>query len=92
VRNSELEFVNQELALSNKSSQVVSEIVQVYQDLKDILDSHIKLLQEYKADPEFKNKGFQIEQKSIYSIDDFQKINSILLSQENDLKNVRRAS
>lgn len=85
ARNSEAEFINQELLLANKSAQVLTEIVQTYQELKDDIDAHIKLLQEYKADPEFKNKGFQIEQKSIYSIDDFQKVNTLLLSNQNDL-------
>ena len=44
------------------------------------------MLQEYKADPEFKNKGFQPEQKSIYSIDDFQRISSKLLAHQSELK------
>ena len=86
VRNSELEFVNQELLLANKTVQVLTEIVQTSQENKEVIDAHIKLLQEYKADPEFKNKGFQAEQKSIYSIDDFQKANTLLLSYENDYK------
>ncbi len=86
VRNTELEYVNQELAIANKTAQVLAEIGQEYQDLKTTLDAHIKLLQDYKADPEFKNKGFQPEQKSIYSIDDFQKINSIVLKYDSELK------
>lgn len=85
VRGTEQEAVTQELALANKKAQVLTETVQVFQDLKRTLDAHIKLLQEYKADPEFKNKGFQPEQKSIYSIDDFQKINGVLLSYQDEL-------
>ena len=88
VRGTELEYVNQELAIATKTAQVLSEITQVYQDLKGTIDAHIKLLTDYKADPEFKNKGYQPEQKSIYSIDDFQKINTIILAHEAELKNL----
>ena len=86
VSNSERDYVNLELAIATKTAQALTEIIQEYQDIKTTLDAHIKLLQEYKADPEFKNKGFQPEQKSIYSIDDFQKINSIVLKYEGELK------
>ena len=86
ARNSEFEFITQQLAITNKTVQVLSEIGQVGQELLTTLDAHIKLLQEYKQDPEFKNKGFQPEQKSIYSIDDFQKINSIMLAYDGELK------
>ena len=88
VRSTELDYVNQQLGIANKMAQVLAELVQVYQALKDTLDAHIKLLQEYKEDPEFKQKGLQPEQKSIYSIDDYQKISTMTLTQENELKNL----
>ena len=88
VRGTDLEYTNQQLVITNLTGQVLSEIGQVYHDIKNTLDAHIKLLQEYKADPEFKNKGFQPEQKSIYSIDDFQRISAVILKSESELKDL----
>ncbi len=86
VRGAELDYVNQYLALSTKIVEVLKELVQVYQEMKGTLEAHIKLLQDYKQDPEFKQKGLVFEQKSIYSIDDFQKMSSLVLQYDNELK------
>ncbi len=86
ARGVELEFAQARLVISNKMVQTLSETVQAYTELKDILDAHIKLLQEYKADPEFKKKGFFPEQKALYSIDDFQRINGIVIQYTDELK------
>ncbi|MBA3751466.1 mechanosensitive ion channel [Candidatus Dependentiae bacterium] len=86
VRGVEWEYTNTLVTLVNKTVQVLNEIMQVYQEYKKVLENHIKLLQEYKLDPEFKSKNFHVPQKSIYSIDDFQKINGLVLSAETELK------
>ena len=74
VRGVELDYVNQQLALTNKTIQVLNELKQLYQNFTGIYDDHIKLLQQYKQDPECRACGFLVEPKSIYSIDDYQKI------------------
>jgi len=68
LRGVELEYANQRLIIANKMVQVLAEAVQTYQELKETIDAHIKLLQEYKADPEFKKKGFLPDQKSLYRL------------------------
>ena len=85
ARNTELDYLNQRLLIANKTMQVLSESVQSYQELIDVVDAHIKLLQEYKEDPEFKKKGFFQEQKALYTIEDFQRINSIVIHYADEL-------
>ena len=86
VRGVELEYVNQQLALANKTIQVLNELKQLYQNFTGIYDDHIKLLQQYKQDPECKACGFLVEPKSIYSIDDYQQINNSVLRFDAELK------
>ncbi len=88
AKNSEWEYLQQESVLANRAAQVLAELGQTCQNVKETLDAHIKLLQEYKADPDFKNKGFAPEQKSIYSVEDFQKINRIVLKYKDELKSL----
>ena len=82
----EHEYTSKQIDILNTTSQVVSEIIAVYQRIQDILNDHIKLLKEHKEDPEFEKKGYQLEEKSIYSIEDFQKVNSAVLRHENNIK------
>ena len=86
ARGTEGEFLAQKTALVTKIVQVLTEIAEVHASLNSTLDAHIRLLQEYKQDPEFKNKNLQIPPKSIYSIDDLQKITNLLLQYDSELK------
>lgn len=86
ARGIELDYMNQRLMITNKMAQALSESAQAYQELRDILDAHIKLLQDYKEDPEFKKKGFFLEQKSLYSIEDLQWITSFVIQYADEMK------
>lgn len=82
------DFISKSLLLFNQIVQVLTEIEQDYLQIIRIIDDNIKILQEFKDDPEFKAKNLQLPPKSIYSIEDLQKINDLLLQQENKVKNV----
>lgn len=86
LTGTDLEFFNKQILLTNQISQLISEIEQTEQQILDIIDSNIKLLKEYKDDPEFKAKNLKVPYKSIYSIDDLQKISDILVQYENEIK------
>ncbi len=85
----ELEYKSEQIVILNNTIQVLNELVRKYQQIEEILDEHISLLKEYKEDPEFEKKGFQVEGKSIYSIEDFQKINSAVMRLENTIKTLQ---
>ena len=89
VHGIERDFTGQKIDILNKTIQILSELVLVIQDIQDIKTLHIKMLEEYKEDPEFTKKGFQLEPKSIYSIEDFQKITSLVIRFDNELKILR---
>ena len=88
ARGIELEYTSQYFVIVNKTAQVLSELVQVYQEIQELLQEHTKALEEYKQDPEFTRKGLPLEQKSIYSIEDFQKITSFVLRYESELRSL----
>ena len=85
VRGVEYTFVNSLVAIAQKTVHVLQELIQVHQEYKKDIENHIKLLQEYKIDPEFKLKGFQVPLKSVYSIDDLQKIMDAILHADSEL-------
>ncbi len=88
VRGTELEYTSQYMVVVNKTALVLSDLVQVYHDIQVLLQEHMKALEEYKEDPEFSKKGLPLEQKSIYSIEDFQRIMSIVLRYDSELNNL----
>ncbi len=88
VRGLELEYTSQYVVIVNKTAQVLTDVVQVYQEIQELIQEHIKALEEYKQDPEFSKKGLPLDQKSIYSIEDFQKITSFVLRYESDLRSL----
>ncbi len=89
VRGVELEYTNKQIDIVNSTVQVLTELIGAYQRIQDMVDEHIKVLQEYKEDPEFEKKGYQLEEKSIYSIEDFQKVNGAVLRHETTLKTLQ---
>jgi small-conductance mechanosensitive channel len=88
VRATELEYISHYVGIVTKTSQILTEIIQVYQDIQILLQDHMKALDEYKQDPEFTKKGLPFEQKSIYSIEDFQRIMSVILRYDAELKSL----
>ncbi|CDK30906.1 mechanosensitive ion channel domain-containing protein [Candidatus Babela massiliensis] len=82
------EFSGRYLMILNQSAQTLSEVHHVHQQIINIIDNNIKLLQEFKLDPEFKSRSLRLASKSIYSIEDLQKINDILLQYDNKIKNI----
>ncbi|MBA2307460.1 hypothetical protein H0W26_04980, partial [Candidatus Dependentiae bacterium] len=86
VRGVEHTYISALATNAQKTIQVLQEMAQIHQEYKKSLESHIKLLQENKLDPEFKSKGLQIPLKSIYSIDDLQKTMGAYLAAETDLR------
>lgn len=83
------EFVNEQIVIANQIVQVLVEVDQINQQIISIIDAHIKLVQEYKQDPEFKNKNLLLPSKSLYSIEDLQKISSSLFHYEDEIKNLQ---
>jgi small-conductance mechanosensitive channel len=83
---SERDFLNQKLPLVNQRYQVITEIEQALQQIITLIDTHSKVLQEYKQDPEFKNKNLRLPIKSLYLFSDMQKINDLIGVYENELK------
>lgn len=82
----EREFFQQKLLIVNQSYQVLTEIEQVLQRIITLVESHIKLLQEYKQDPEFKSKNLKVPIKSLYLFSDLQKINDRMVQYDTELK------
>ncbi len=73
------EFSTNYLMILNQSAQVLSELSHSYQQIINFINTNIKTLQEFKTDPEFKSKVLRIAYKSIYSIEDIQKLSDLML-------------
>jgi small-conductance mechanosensitive channel len=86
VSDVELDFVNAQLVLANQTMQALTEIDQSFQYIINTIDSHIKLLQDYKQDPDFKNKHLAAGPKSLYTLDDLQKITYRTLLFDEEIK------
>lgn len=72
-------FSNKYLMLLSQSSQTLTEINNINQQIINSIDLNIKILYEFKLDPEFKNKSLRISSKSIYFIEDIQKLTDLML-------------
>jgi len=77
------------LSILLDSENTLKEIINVINSIVSILDCNINLLKEYKQDPEFKNKNLTIINKSLYSIDDLQKITNNLIEYNNELNDLK---
>lgn len=86
------EFLSQKLLINNQSYQTLTEIEQIGSQIVLIIDSHSKILQEYKQDPEFKTKNLKLPNKSLYLFNDMQKINDLMGNYENELKDLEEKS
>lgn len=88
AKGDDAEFINLQITTYNQLIQAVNELELVHQSIINTVDTHIKLLQEYKIDPEFKSKSFYLPNKSIYSIEDLQKASNYLLQIDSELKSL----
>lgn len=82
-----LDFLNAKLEVLNETYQDIKDMLSLRKQIMTILDEHVKILDSYIKDPDCKDliKDFS-EKKAFYSFDDLQKINQIILSQEEKLK------
>lgn len=85
LKGAEQAFTNKIIAVDNEAVQVLTEIEQVEQQLLITINTHIKLLQDHKLDPEFKNKNIHVASKSIYSIDDLDRAYDMVLGFNSDI-------
>jgi len=66
------EFLNKKLGLITQDNQVLTELEQVRSRYLGVLSDHIKLLEEYKTDPEFTK--FTMPIKASYNFDEFEEL------------------
>jgi len=78
-----IDFINNKISLLNETYQALKDIQLYRKQLSDSLDEHIKLLEEYLNDPDFKEyiKEYRV-QKRFYNFDDLQILHENILSQE----------
>ncbi len=72
------EFLNKKISLVAQDYQILTEIERVWQQYKTILDEHIKILQEYKNDPEFSK--LKVPAKAAYGFEEFEELGRRLFS------------
>ena len=68
------DFLQKKISIYNQKYQILIELDQVQQQCVNILDEHIKLLLEYKDDPDFKN--LKVPLKAYYTFDDLQELSA----------------
>ena len=71
-RSSEANFLQKKLSLASQRYQLLTELEHQYQQMGNVLEQNIKLLHEYKSDPDFKN--FRMSLKASPSFDDLQEL------------------
>ncbi|MFA6066768.1 MAG: mechanosensitive ion channel domain-containing protein [Candidatus Babeliaceae bacterium] len=72
VSGRELDLLNKKFSDISQSYQLLTETEHLQQQLIALTEQHIKLLQEYKADPDFKN--FKTPVKTTTTYTDFQQV------------------
>lgn len=82
------ELGQKELSLLNQMQQVVTEIIQKVEQIANVSEQHIKLLQEYKADPDF--QSLKVPDKAAYNFDDLQDIERRILEVHNKLADLEK--
>lgn len=88
IPETEKEFRTKHLIILNQITQTLSEINQVYKQIINSINENIRILKEFKEDPEFKNKNLYLPPKSIYSIDDLQKANDLILQRDQKIRTI----
>jgi len=85
----ELENANKKLSLITQDYHVLSEIEQVQQQQRTLVEDRIKLLEEYKEDPEFTK--LQIAIKASYSFDEFEELGRRVLYTKSRLSELEKS-
>lgn len=88
--STQFEFTQNLISLEMQKIEVIDEIIHVNQQIINLYNEYIKLLQDWKNDPEFKSK-LSINIKSIYSLEDLLKITDLVLEYEFKLKNLEES-
>lgn len=82
-----LDFFNNKLEIINDTYQDIKDMQSLRKQIEITLEEHIKILENYIKDPNFKELIIEFaEQKKFYSFEDLQKINQMVLSQEDKIK------
>ncbi|KKP28145.1 MAG: hypothetical protein UR12_C0025G0019 [candidate division TM6 bacterium GW2011_GWF2_30_66] len=99
--NTEIKKINSQMKISPQSIDFFNNKLEIindtYQDIKDMqslrkqieltIEEHINILENYIKDPNFKEIIIEFaEQKKFYSFEDLQKINQLMLLQEDKIK------
>lgn len=82
----EKDFINKNVLVFNQTIQVLTEIAQSCEQVVSILNSNVRLLEEYRDDPEFTLKDLKIRHKSVYSLEDLQNVSDLFFLYENKIK------
>lgn len=86
--DTEKEFINNSIVILNQTLQVLTEMSQSCDQVMSIVDSNIRLLEEYKDDPEYSSKELKIRHKSVYSLEDLQTVSDLFFLYENKIKDI----
>ena len=84
----EKEFINNNVIILNQTLQALTEIGQSCDQVMSIVNANIVLLEEYKEDPEFSSKELKIHHKSVYSLEDLQRVSDLFFLYENKIKEI----
>jgi len=86
------EFLNSKLSKLNELYQSVKDRQQGYKQVIDSMQEHIKLLDKYLEDPGFETylKEFYSGRQSIYSFEELQGLNKLVLGQKNKLEQLEK--
>lgn len=82
------QFLQEKLSSLNQQYQALSEVEQVNHQIIQIIDSHMRLLCQYKQDPDFSKKNLRLEPKRIYTFNEVQKVYNKILDIEKELKDL----
>jgi small-conductance mechanosensitive channel len=80
----EQEFLNKKVAILNEIYQTLFNIQFVHKEILSTLEQHIKLLEEYKKDPNY--KGLILEPRSFYSYELVQNVIRKVFDQEEKIR------
>ena len=84
--NKDHEFYNKKLSLLNEIHQSLFNIQFIEKEIGSLIDQHIKLLEEYKKNPKFKE--LVLEPRSFYSFEMVQNIHKKILHEEDILSQI----
>jgi len=82
-----IDFFNNKLEIINDTYQDIKDMQSLRKQIELTIEEHINILENYIKDPNFKEIIIEFaEQKKFYSFEDLQKINQLMLLQEDKIK------